>query len=1130
MMAALLPPTSLAFPNGTAPSALSAFAHHAPLVPVPAAVVEHMSPPDCEPGFPLHNLVLAQGQGQGRHRSESTVSSSSSSAQKGWRSQRFCAYPLSIVFRFTAPKPVHIAAIQILAHHALVPSRLEFWITEDVGLEDAGKGGGTGKAPTFAPLGHVLLSDPSLRPYPARELKTVRIDPPRLARGCKVVVGGCWVSGGNLWGQASILSISFLTPSDPPSPLSPHRPLALPAAESARPGEISLPDMSSLPAPLSKRITEALASPPPSVGLPTSMPLPLPQVKDVNSAPQPPVHETSPQPPVRFHWDPAIAELATDIERKRADAVAVEDYLQASLLTPILADLRRASESLCRIRQDKLRAVAGEDFATAERWRREEERIVGEVSEKVHREVRVSGSGSRERKSSSDRASPQRPRVPPREDPGPTSQPSLVQQPGFAGDPDDRPIKPKEGYSGWTPKGSDMALAAKVGTPGAGAPVAPKGRRSPAKTKRAAQVRGSADDIDNDDGDKTSSPVRAARPSPADGPVRRRGSPTRGSPGGGPPASPPSSSALGPPDEPDPIPLDASPDVRAAADTLGDVVVASALTRRSAAVAEWGLDRIADLLDGKGASPTSSPRGAPVDSTTLAAAALVARTCLGDARDRVALRAVRVLLAVLARCTSSCPASSVVPRETPGALVDKIEHSLASAGAGRVAREAEGLLGELAVSGMAKDVGGAITRAIPTGRGRAAHPRVAKGRAMCVAAVVKRAGTHLGGGGDGIGMGVVHGFALVVMKHPAGDAREAGVQMLVEAVKACKTGVVEAADKVAGWLERGGVRGRAVEAVREVAGKGGGKGRSSPSPPQNPAARRTAQLQSLLEEQRELRDKMAGNVPRQAPSGVRERDGHGSDVPERSGQRTKRTGQGQSAKGATKGAGGKKKGAGGSAQAAGGKDGRKVYTKNEEVYAGDWNIDKACVFCLEQNESFNEEALDLHYWKDCPMLANCPRCKQIVEVPTLSEHVLRECSGVKHGQVLECPRCKEPVDAGEFKAHVATKKCQVAPRPPAARCPLCHADVARGDSDDCWREHLIGVCPANGRRVRRAGARAVRQAEARRGDDGEDGEDGEGGDGDGDGYGREDVGSDGGGGAGEEEGRHGFFERMFGRR
>jgi centrosomal protein CEP104 len=51
----------------------------------------------------------------------------------------------------------------------------------------------------------------------------------------------------------------------------------------------------------------------------------------------------------------------------------------------------------------------------------------------------------------------------------------------------------------------------------------------------------------------------------------------------------------------------------------------------------------------------------------------------------------------------------------------------------------------------------------------------------------------------------------------------------------------------------------------------------------------------------------------------------------------------------------------------------------------------SCMFCGVQNSSWSENDLDLHYWKDCPLLISCPSCAQIVEIAGLPEHLLDEC-------------------------------------------------------------------------------------------------------------------------------------------
>ena len=43
-------------------------------------------------------------------------------------------------------------------------------------------------------------------------------------------------------------------------------------------------------------------------------------------------------------------------------------------------------------------------------------------------------------------------------------------------------------------------------------------------------------------------------------------------------------------------------------------------------------------------------------------------------------------------------------------------------------------------------------------------------------------------------------------------------------------------------------------------------------------------------------------------------------------------------------------------------------------------IFRTCIFCLAFDESFTEDNLDLHYWKDCPMLIRCGNCNQVIQV------------------------------------------------------------------------------------------------------------------------------------------------------
>ncbi|KAF9317962.1 hypothetical protein BG003_000125 [Podila horticola] len=84
--------------------------------------------------------------------------------------------------------------------------------------------------------------------------------------------------------------------------------------------------------------------------------------------------------------------------------------------------------------------------------------------------------------------------------------------------------------------------------------------------------------------------------------------------------------------------------------------------------------------------------------------------------------------------------------------------------------------------------------------------------------------------------------------------------------------------------------------------------------------------------------------------------------------------------------------------------------------------DRFCVFCDEKSSAFTDEGLVTHYWSDCAMLANCPNCKIIIEVPTLSDHMLKECS--KRKFVKECETCQEIMAADAFLPHVAAGACK----------------------------------------------------------------------------------------------------------
>ncbi|KAM3617107.1 uncharacterized protein V6R79_002318 [Siganus canaliculatus] len=127
-------------------------------------------------------------------------------------------------------------------------------------------------------------------------------------------------------------------------------------------------------------------------------------------------------------------------------------------------------------------------------------------------------------------------------------------------------------------------------------------------------------------------------------------------------------------------------------------------------------------------------------------------------------------------------------------------------------------------------------------------------------------------------------------------------------------------------------------------------------------------------------------------------------------------------------------------------------------------MDNLCIFCGKKDESFTEDGLDLHYWKHCPMLRRCDECRQVVEIASLTEHLLGECES--RSKFSQCSRCSEAVTAEDLSRHVQGPACN----PPISgkgsnHCPLCHNNFMPGE--EAWKAHLMGRegCKQNSRRT-----------------------------------------------------------------
>jgi len=80
-----------------------------------------------------------------------------------------------------------------------------------------------------------------------------------------------------------------------------------------------------------------------------------------------------------------------------------------------------------------------------------------------------------------------------------------------------------------------------------------------------------------------------------------------------------------------------------------------------------------------------------------------------------------------------------------------------------------------------------------------------------------------------------------------------------------------------------------------------------------------------------------------------------------------------------------------------------INEEGNEEEEGEEGEKGTCDFCGWGGGSATEEALDLHYWQECPFLMACTRCTQVIEISTLPEHLLTECSNA--GEYVACQTC-----------------------------------------------------------------------------------------------------------------------------
>lgn len=117
-----------------------------------------------------------------------------------------------------------------------------------------------------------------------------------------------------------------------------------------------------------------------------------------------------------------------------------------------------------------------------------------------------------------------------------------------------------------------------------------------------------------------------------------------------------------------------------------------------------------------------------------------------------------------------------------------------------------------------------------------------------------------------------------------------------------------------------------------------------------------------------------------------------------------------------------------------------------------------CMFCGASDPEWNEDSLDMHYWKDCTFLTPCPACAQVVEIAGLADHLLDECE--HRDMYVNCDVTGLAVRSDDYPEFQKSQSYRPAPDE-HFYCPLCYQ--ACPDNDVAWRRHISMQCTANPR-------------------------------------------------------------------
>ncbi|XP_019718495.1 centrosomal protein of 104 kDa isoform X2 [Hippocampus comes] len=239
----------------------------------------------------------------------------------GWRSSRSCSYPQHITLQLVERS--RVKKLQLLAHHYLVPAKVEFHI------------GDSPPDPCTSPLigqlhklGYVSLSDNEKTGFRARELKSVHLD--AVGTYLRITFHRNHANRHNRYNQVALVAINVL--GDP------------------------LDESAFHTVPSREQLIEHYLN---GTQLEAALDATLAGKYD----------STSPLDDLAFdmYQDPEVACIIRQLDQKKQDMVHQERFEQAKYLKQAIADLQKAGEHLARLDVEKQCAMEKEEYDLAKK-------------------------------------------------------------------------------------------------------------------------------------------------------------------------------------------------------------------------------------------------------------------------------------------------------------------------------------------------------------------------------------------------------------------------------------------------------------------------------------------------------------------------------------------------------------------------------------------------------------------------------------------------------------------------------------------------------------------------------------------------------------------------------------------